>query len=459
MNAVALRNVRLYGELGARFGRSHRLAVHSAAEAIRALCITVKGFERYLMESRGNGMNFAVFIGKRNIGKDELRFEANDDIRIAPILVGAKRGGILQIVLGVILVVVGYYFEQPYLVNAGYSMIIGGVVQMLSPMPKDPKSKDKGDDQASYAFNGPVNTQAQGNPVPVAYGGPMWIGSAVVSAGITVEGIYIPNIPPLALLAQGLLSKYESYWPLDTDGVSVASPHFYNWECTYGGDGAIAFDTSLLNGEGIMRVYSYANHATDLTGQSWALHFWANLDMDPNTTMYVGLGEIYLFATVPRVVIKFSTDVAGEHSFQSYAYDYGLGAFVASPLVIAPPGRAFFTLEYDGDAQIVYASIGSMMIAPLTVSAIGGLDRLLVQDVPDQFSGGLPAYTPYAQLALDEIGFIPGYRLTDNERAYLALGKTWNDITTDAAYTPPPGTDIDSGGDIWHRLHDSLGGG
>ena len=29
----------LYGVLGARFGREHRLAVHSCAEAIHALCV------------------------------------------------------------------------------------------------------------------------------------------------------------------------------------------------------------------------------------------------------------------------------------------------------------------------------------------------------------------------------------------------------------------------------------
>jgi predicted phage tail protein len=38
----------------------------------------------------------------------------------------------------------------------------------------------------SYAFNGPVNMQAQGNPVPVAYG-ETWTGSAVISGGIFSE--------------------------------------------------------------------------------------------------------------------------------------------------------------------------------------------------------------------------------------------------------------------------------
>ena len=38
----------LYGVLGARFGREHRLAVHSCAEAIHALCVSIPGFKRFL---------------------------------------------------------------------------------------------------------------------------------------------------------------------------------------------------------------------------------------------------------------------------------------------------------------------------------------------------------------------------------------------------------------------------
>ena len=39
---------------------------------------------------------------------------------------------------------------------------------------------------ALHNFNGPVNTTAQGNPVPVIYG-EMIVGSATISAGIYSE--------------------------------------------------------------------------------------------------------------------------------------------------------------------------------------------------------------------------------------------------------------------------------
>ncbi|MCC8470350.1 hypothetical protein [Xanthomonas phaseoli] len=72
------------------------------------------------------------------------------------------------------------------LINAGVAMVIGGLVQMLSPTPKGLGTQDSPDNRPSYAFNGPVNTQAQGNPVPIAYGD-TWTGSAVISGGIFAE--------------------------------------------------------------------------------------------------------------------------------------------------------------------------------------------------------------------------------------------------------------------------------
>lgn len=181
-----LRTIRLYGKLGAQFGRVHRLAVDSTAEAIRALCVLVPGFERELMTSRDRGVRYACFVGKQNIGKDDLLLRAGgDDIRIAPVLTGSKRGGLIQTIVGAVLIVVGVYTGIQPLTQLGISMVIGGVVQMLSPQPKS--GSDKSDENgASYNFTGPVNTTAQGSPVPVLYGR-MIVGSAVISAGILAE--------------------------------------------------------------------------------------------------------------------------------------------------------------------------------------------------------------------------------------------------------------------------------
>ncbi|WP_312538252.1 tail assembly protein [Achromobacter mucicolens] len=196
-----LREVRLYGRLGARFGRLHRLAVGSTAEAIRALCVLVPGFEKELADSEAHGVRYACFIGKRNIGEGEMRHPVGSEaIRIAPILAGAKQGGLFQVIMGVVLIVAAIYFPPamglalgaqgaiaaPMLLSMGVAMAMGGVVQMLSPQQKGLSAADSPENGASYNFNGPVNTSAQGNPVPVLYGR-MIVGSSVISAGIFAE--------------------------------------------------------------------------------------------------------------------------------------------------------------------------------------------------------------------------------------------------------------------------------
>lgn len=63
----------------------------------------------------------------------------NDEIRIAPILIGSKNGGVFQIILGVVLIVVGYFCfgatttTGAGLIAAGIGSAVGGVVQLLSP--------------------------------------------------------------------------------------------------------------------------------------------------------------------------------------------------------------------------------------------------------------------------------------------------------------------------------------
>ncbi len=194
-----LRTVRLYGKLGTQFGRVHRLVVSSAAEAIRALSVLLPGFQQELCTSKDRGITYAIFVGKRNACADDLHLPpGRDDIRIAPVLCGAKRAGLFQTILGVALIAVATAYTGG-LVSAfttsgwvgttamlGASLALSGVVQMLSPQQRGLSTKDSPDNGASYNFNGPVNTTAQGNPVPLLYGR-MIVGSAVISAGIYAE--------------------------------------------------------------------------------------------------------------------------------------------------------------------------------------------------------------------------------------------------------------------------------
>lgn len=192
-------NVRLYGKLGARFGRVHRLAVKNPAEAVKALCVVLDGFEQFLQHAKEQGLVFAVFRGKRNIDVDDMVVGSGDnDIRIAPIIEGAKKAGLFQTILGAVLVVVGVaiaYFSGGTLAAFGAGLAkfgallaAGGAIQMLSPQSSGLSTRQDADNRPSYAFGGAVNTTAMGNPVAVLYG-EREIGGAIISAGILAEDI------------------------------------------------------------------------------------------------------------------------------------------------------------------------------------------------------------------------------------------------------------------------------
>lgn len=196
-----LTTIRLYGALGARFGRVHKLAVQTSAEAVKALCINFDGLEDYLMNAKKNGMTFAVFRGKRNIGMQDFQELAGDsDIRIAPVMEGAKKAGMFQTILGAVMVVAGVITGVATgwtgagltfgagLIMSGASMMAGGIYQMLSPQPKGLQGRDDPDNKPTYAFGGSVNTLAMGNPVALLYG-VREIGGAIISAGIVAEDI------------------------------------------------------------------------------------------------------------------------------------------------------------------------------------------------------------------------------------------------------------------------------
>lgn len=192
--------IRLGGILGKTFGTVHKRCVGSTREAIKALCVTVPGFEQFLNNSRQRGLTYAVFQGKRNLSKEELELaKGADEIRIVPVIIGSKRGGMLQTIFGAVLVAVGAFGAftpwgaalggstwGTYAMQLGGAMMAGGVIQLLSPQAAGLAMKDQGENKPSYAFGAPTNTVSQGYPVPIGYG-KRRIGGAVISAGIYVE--------------------------------------------------------------------------------------------------------------------------------------------------------------------------------------------------------------------------------------------------------------------------------
>ncbi|ASA02723.1 tail assembly protein [Enterobacter hormaechei] len=185
--------IKLSGSMAQRFGRTHRRALTSASEVFRALSNTIAGFDAYLREARAKGLDFVIFRDRRNIGHEEFELLGpGDELRIIPVIRGSKRAGVFQALLGTALVAAAIWMPgvsiaaSNLMFSVGAAMAVGGVVQMLSPQVSGLRMRQEPDNKPSYAFGGPVNTTASGNPVPLLYG-QREIGGAIISAGVYAE--------------------------------------------------------------------------------------------------------------------------------------------------------------------------------------------------------------------------------------------------------------------------------
>lgn len=203
--APAPRPVMLYGHLGRQFGRVFHLAVANPAEAVRALRAVLPGFDRAFLGRDGRAA-YHVLVGRgaqrRDLAAGEVAqpLGTGEPIRLVPVVQGAKRQGALQTIVGYVLMVAGAvvsaYGYVPLgnaISSLGYSMMLGGVIQMLSPQRV---GRDQGPENLpSYAFDGPVNYTEQGGPVPLAYGRVI-CGSTVVSQGLSTTELVIEEPAP-----------------------------------------------------------------------------------------------------------------------------------------------------------------------------------------------------------------------------------------------------------------------
>ncbi|EEF9465893.1 tail assembly protein [Salmonella enterica] len=180
MATPTMARVCLYGDLQ-RFGRRTDLSIKTAAEGIRALAVQIPGFRQRLSEGW-----YQVRIAGEDVSANNLTARLHEPlppgavIHIVPRMEGAKRGGIFQVVLGVVAIGAAFLTGgasmaawgalSTGLFTAGASMMLGGVAQMLTPQPKAPSMHNADNGKQNTYFSSLDNMVAQGNPLPVAYG-------------------------------------------------------------------------------------------------------------------------------------------------------------------------------------------------------------------------------------------------------------------------------------------------
>ena len=189
-----LSKIKLYGKLAKFIG--HRVLeadIASAAEAVRFLAVNFPGLEQHMAEQ-----HYRVSVGSYDLSKDELHHPSGQQqISIVPVIVGA--GTVGRILVGAALIAASFFtggatigllgLAAPVAVSGvlgtiGATLILGGVSQLLSPVPTLPTGQDtQSDPRKSYSFSGIQQVSRQGVPVPIVYGETM-VGSVVVSQGV-----------------------------------------------------------------------------------------------------------------------------------------------------------------------------------------------------------------------------------------------------------------------------------
>lgn len=193
-----LTKVRLDGVMGKKFGKEWELDVSSPAEALRMIEANKPGLNGWIVQHREKYDAYRVVCTYHD-GREEFLDDNTfpmlrgglKSIRFTPTVSGAS--GIVKAVVGVALLIATPFLTaiNPLLgkiaFNVGVSLTLGGVIEMLSPQPK---TKEQGEEISSYYFDGPVNTERQGSPVPLIYGRVL-AGSHPVSASISIDEVAI----------------------------------------------------------------------------------------------------------------------------------------------------------------------------------------------------------------------------------------------------------------------------
>lgn len=168
---------------------------------------------------------YQVRIAGSDMAPDTLTARLNESlppgavVHIVPRMAGAKNG-IWQVVAGAALIGASFIpglnaVAAAVLFSAGTSMALGGVAQMLTPVPKTPTVGQTDNGKQNTYFSSLENMVAQGNPVPVLYG-EMKIGSRVISQMMSTRDestsgkVVVIGSPLPVLLSQRMSTGYAS---------------------------------------------------------------------------------------------------------------------------------------------------------------------------------------------------------------------------------------------------------
>ena len=195
-----LKTIKLYGDLREITGHSELDAhVNSVGDSIRFLLMNWPKLEAHM-----NTQHYQVLTDGTEIGEEEIHYPVAEEIKIVPVIAGAG-GGAGKMLAGAALIglaiatggfapVAGAGFfaagggAAVMAGNLGIALVLGGVSEMLFPVPKPEKFENDQDPRISFDFGGTPNTSRAGTTHPIVYGEIM-TGSTVISMNLTTDQV------------------------------------------------------------------------------------------------------------------------------------------------------------------------------------------------------------------------------------------------------------------------------
>ena len=213
-----LRTVKVYGHLAEHCGQSvFEALVRVPADAIKFLLCNFPELRSLMRVGY-----YKVAVGQHDLqladSPEQLHYPLADSdvVKVIPVVSGAGGRGVGQVLLGAALIggailtggaslglagftsnaIVGVSSASFITTgtiaavagNIGLALALGGVAQMISPVPDLPSDSFGGEPLENFAFQSIGNVDREGVPVPVVYG-EMIVGSVVISTGLIAKQI------------------------------------------------------------------------------------------------------------------------------------------------------------------------------------------------------------------------------------------------------------------------------
>lgn len=208
--------VYLHGELAEVMGRSvWQFEINSLVEIFRALEANTGKLLSYLTQNLET--EFRMVVDKSDtIHMDEIGMRrAPEVVHVMPVASGASKSGGWLLLIGIAIIAIVLTAGTATAGAAGYTafttagttlgtlgtlgltlgatLALSGLSQLIAS--NKSKSTERPENTPSYIFNGAINTYRQGNPIAIGFGGPLSVGSQVISVSlhnVAISQTYLP---------------------------------------------------------------------------------------------------------------------------------------------------------------------------------------------------------------------------------------------------------------------------